>query len=180
MTYTHLVYLAYMLNQIMTYNDRFPLNPDHLTRFHSRAPPAISIQDYLARIVRYTSLETACLLCILVYIDRACKRQPTFMMNSLTVHRFVIAAVTASAKAFCDTYCTNAHYAKVGGVSCAELNALELELLCMLDWQLFCKAEVLQDYYENIVRQHPAYRLASETKLSTPAVDSHTENTKST
>lgn len=28
-----------------------------LTRFHSRTPPAITIHDYLKRIVRYTNVE---------------------------------------------------------------------------------------------------------------------------
>ncbi|KAI9591625.1 cyclin-domain-containing protein [Syncephalis fuscata] len=123
----------------------------------------ISITDYLARIVRYTSLETACLLCILVYIDRVCASHPTFTLASLTAHRFISAAVTVSAKALCDIYCTNAHYAKVGGVSCAELNALELALLRMIDWRLYCRREELQRYYENLVRQHPGYRLAEKT-----------------
>ncbi|RKP05150.1 cyclin-domain-containing protein, partial [Thamnocephalis sphaerospora] len=153
--------LAHILDRLVAYNDRIPLDPSRLTRFHSRAAPAISINDYLARIVRYTSLETACLLSILLYIDRVCAAHPTFTIASLTVHRFIIAAVTVSAKAICDTYCTNAHYAKVGGVSCTELNALELELLRMVEWRLFCQKDTLQRYYVNLVQQHPDYRLAA-------------------
>ncbi|RKP25732.1 cyclin-domain-containing protein, partial [Syncephalis pseudoplumigaleata] len=154
--------IAHVIDQLMVYNDRIPLDPQHLTRFHSRATPGITIADYLARIVRYTSLETACLLCILVYIDRVCASHPTFTLASLTAHRFISAAVTVAAKTLCDVYCTNAHYAKVGGVSCAELNALELALLRMIDWRLYCRREELQRYYENLVQQHPGYRLAEK------------------
>ncbi|KAI8057191.1 cyclin-domain-containing protein [Syncephalis plumigaleata] len=139
-----------------------------------------------ARIVRYTSLETACLLCILVYIDRVCASHPTFTLASLTAHRFISAAVTVSAKTLCDVYCTNAHYAKVGGVSCAELNALELALLRMIDWRLYCRREELQRYYENLVQQHPGYRLAQKSKMAdancspaTVVTDTDTDTTNS-
>lgn len=41
----------------MEHNDQVVLTPSALTRFHSRAPPGISVLDYLNRIVKYTNLE---------------------------------------------------------------------------------------------------------------------------
>ncbi|KAJ3089844.1 hypothetical protein HK102_005332 [Quaeritorhiza haematococci] len=37
--------IADMLFRLTSYNDRIPLTSSNLTRFHSRAPPAISIAD---------------------------------------------------------------------------------------------------------------------------------------
>lgn len=147
-----------MLDRLVTHNDRIPLTSHSLTRFHSRAPPAISVHDYLMRILKYTQLEPTPLLAILIYIDRACSRRPGFTVSSLTVHRFLISAVTVSAKAWCDSYCTNTHYAKVGGVAVQELNALELELLFMIGWRLSCDKEALQRYYVNLTDQHPNFQ----------------------
>ncbi|KAJ3364516.1 hypothetical protein GGF32_001616 [Allomyces javanicus] len=152
--------IADMLITLTQHNDQIPINSTNLTRFHSRAAPSISIPDYLRRIVRYASVERACLLAVLVYIDRICEAHPTFTISSLTVHRFIATAITVAAKAICDSYCTNSHYARVGGIQTAELNTLELEFLFLVDWHVACPAETLQGYYHNLVHQHVAYELA--------------------
>ncbi|GAN00725.1 hypothetical protein MAM1_0002c00147 [Mucor ambiguus] len=146
-----------MLSRLISHNDLIPLTPSNLTRFHSRTPPNISLTDYLRRIVKYTSVEKSCLLILLIYIDRVCELHPHFTVSSLTVHRFLITAVTVSSKALCDSYCTNSHYAKVGGISTQEINALELEFLSLIDWHLASTGPILQQYYANLVEQHPCY-----------------------
>ncbi|KAL1922400.1 uncharacterized protein VTP21DRAFT_9939 [Calcarisporiella thermophila] len=153
---THMI--SDMLGRLTSHNDQIPLTPAMLTRFHSRAPPSISVYDYLRRIVKYTSIERACLLLLLVYIDRICERNKSFTISSLTVHRFLITAATVGAKALCDSYCTNTHYARVGGISMGELNTLELEFVTLIDWRLSCPGRLLQQYYVNLVKQHPLYR----------------------
>ncbi|CAO3630361.1 unnamed protein product [Mucor hiemalis] len=152
---THMI--ADMLGRLISHNDLIPLTPSNLTRFHSRTPPNISLTDYLRRIVKYTSVEKSCLLILLIYIDRVCELHPHFTVSSLTVHRFLITAVTVSSKALCDSYCTNSHYAKVGGISTQEINALELEFLSLIDWHLASTGPILQQYYSNLVEQHPCY-----------------------
>lgn len=147
-----------MLNRLISHNDLIPITPSNLTRFHSRTPPNISLSDYLRRIVKYTSIEKSCLLILLIYIDRVCELHPHFIVSSLTVHRFLITAVTVSSKALSDSYCTNSHYAKVGGISTQEINALELEFLTLIDWHLVTTGPILQQYYANLVEQHPCYQ----------------------
>lgn len=62
--------------------------------------------------------------------------EPRFALCSLTVHRFVCAAIVCSSKALCDSFATNAHYARVGGISLQELNVLERELLRLIRWKM--------------------------------------------
>jgi hypothetical protein len=95
--------------------------------------------------------QKTCLLLILHYIDQICAREPTFTICSLTVHRFIIAAVSLSSKSHCDAFCTNAHYARVGGLAPSELARLERAFLAAIDWRLACTREVLQLYYVNLV-----------------------------
>jgi hypothetical protein len=57
-----------MLNKLLEHNDQVVLTPSALTRFHSRAPPGISVVDYLKRIVRYTNLEVS-LTIVLLLLD---------------------------------------------------------------------------------------------------------------
>ncbi|KAH9069821.1 cyclin-domain-containing protein [Lactarius deliciosus] len=140
-----------MLDRLISINDRIPLSPESISRFHSASVPQISILDYLRRIVRFTNLEKTCLLLVLHYIDQICAREPTFTISSLTVHRFIISAVSLSSKSHCDAFCTNAHYARVGGLAPAELARLERAFLAAIDWRLACTREVLQLYYVNLV-----------------------------
>ncbi|KDR75348.1 hypothetical protein GALMADRAFT_268901 [Galerina marginata CBS 339.88] len=146
--------IADMLERLMAHNDRIPLSPESLTRFHSRSAPGITVLDYLKRIVRFTNVEKSCLLITLFNIDQICARMPLFTLSSLTCHRFVITSITVSSKGLCDAFCPNNLYARVGGISVTELNVLEREFLSMIDWRLMCTREILQEYYVNLVRTH--------------------------
>ncbi|KAN0116402.1 Cyclin domain containing protein [Russula decolorans] len=143
--------IALMLDRLISINDRIPLSPERISRFHSASVPQISILEYLRRIVRFTNLEKTCLLLILHYIDQICAREPNFTISSLTVHRFIISAVSLSSKSHCDAFCTNAHYARVGGLAPSEVSRLERAFLAAIDWRLACTREVLQLYYVNLV-----------------------------
>lgn len=123
-----------------------------LTRFHSRIPPEISVYDYLLRLTKYSSLEHCVLLAAVYYIDLLSSVYPTFTLNSLTVHRFLLTATTVASKGLCDSFCTNTHYAKVGGVHSSELNILEREFLKRVNYRIlprddniaWCKMETKQ------------------------------------
>jgi hypothetical protein len=87
----------------------------------------------------------------------------------------LITAITVSAKALCDSYCTNSHYAKVGGISTRELNSLELEFLRLIDWRLAATGPVLQQYYVNLIKQHPSYTRIVETEIETNTITTENE-----
>ncbi|KAH6566829.1 hypothetical protein BASA61_006439 [Batrachochytrium salamandrivorans] len=141
-----------MLSKLVTHNDTIPVTDQSLTRFHSRSPPAITIRDYVVRIVRYANLEKAVLLILLIYIDRVCAKHESFTMSSLTAHRFIIAAASVASKSISDLYCTNGYYAKVGGITLQEMNILELEMCKMMDWEMSCQESLLQTYFYNLAK----------------------------
>ncbi|KAI0769678.1 cyclin-domain-containing protein [Trametes elegans] len=167
--------IADMMERLMAHNDQIPLSPESLTRFHSRVPPGISVLDYLRRIVRFTKAERSCLLITLHYIDQISARMPIFVLSSLTCHRFVIAAIAVSSKCLCDTFCSNSVYAKVGGIPVGELNVLEREFLRMIDWQLTCTREVLQEYYVNLVRTYSTGLYVINDALSSSGISSDSD-----
>ncbi|KAJ9049057.1 Pho80p cyclin [Entomophthora muscae] len=128
--------IAELLSELATRNDSNPAAVASLTRFHSRAVPKISILDYLNRIVKFSPIENEVLLAALVYIDRLCSYNPTFAITSLSIHRYLITAITVGSKVFCDSYWTNTQYAKLGGITLQELNILELEFSFLIRWDL--------------------------------------------
>ncbi|CCH46031.1 hypothetical protein BN7_5618 [Wickerhamomyces ciferrii] len=134
-----IVLIARMLNSLISINDNFNdsnLSPSNLTRFHSRTPPGISVYSYLARLARYSSLENAVLLAAVYYIDLLSTVYNSFTLNSLTVHRFLLTATTVGSKGLCDSFCTNSHYAKVGGIQANELDILEREFLSKVNYRI--------------------------------------------
>lgn len=86
--------ISEMLIKISLHNDQITVTQSNLTRFHSRAPPGISIPDYLKRIIQFASVEKSCLLILLIFIDRICEKHAHFTISSLTIHRFVITGIT--------------------------------------------------------------------------------------
>lgn len=147
--------ISRMLSSIVKINDSRTsldvkyLNNKNLTRFHSRSSPQISIFNYLLRLSHYSSLENCVLIATVYYIDLLTMQYPSFALNSLTVHRFLLTATTIASKALCDSFCSNNHYAKVGGVNIIELNLLEVEFLKWVNYRV-----VPRDYnYDSICQR---------------------------
>lgn len=170
--------ISRMLQSLINLNDRSVpesiANPSHpdasnttsglpdqrnklLTRYHSRSPPAISIQTYLARLTKFNNFSQATLLTTIYYIDLLSHNyQPYFTLNSWTVHRFLLVATMLGQKALEDYFYTNDHYAKVGGVALTELNCLELDFLDRVDWKLVPAKQILSNktsikYYKEVL-----------------------------
>ncbi|POS70242.1 cyclin [Diaporthe helianthi] len=156
------VLIANMLSELIETNDALAMRSGHLTRFHSRTAPGISVLDYLHRLAKHATLPPPLLLSMVYYIDRLCALYPDFAINTLTVHRFLITAATVAAKGLSDSFWNNSTYARVGGVRVAELKLLELEFLHRVDWKIVPDPEVLVAYYRGLVQRSPAYVLEDE------------------
>jgi hypothetical protein len=109
-------------------------------------PSTVSLTEYIMRIVTHADVERACLVMILVYVDRICQRVPSFAVTTTTVHPFILASVTVASKALCDDFHRNAYYASIAGMATVDLNKLELELLDLIDWDVAVSGAVVQDY----------------------------------
>ncbi len=137
-----IVIISRMLTSLTRINDQRTapnlkyIDHGSLTRFHSRSPPQISIYNYLYRLSHYSALEHSVLIATVYYIDLLTLCYPVFAINSLTVHRFLLTATTVGSKSLCDSFCSNKHYAKVGGVNIVELNMLEAEFLRRVNYRV--------------------------------------------
>ncbi|XP_062201070.1 cyclin-P4-1-like [Phragmites australis] len=98
--------------------------------FQGLTKPAISIGGYLERIFRFASCSPSCYVVAYIYLDRFLRRRrPTLAVDSFNVHRLLITSVLTAVK-FVDDICyNNAYFARVGGISLAEMNYLEVDFL---------------------------------------------------
>lgn len=107
-------------------------------------------------------MPTPLLLVVVYYMDRLCAVYKEFTINTLTVHRFLITAVTVASKGLSDAFWNNTTYARVGGLKVAELRLLELEFLYRMDWKIIPNPESLEQYYRGLVQRHPSYCLPGD------------------
>jgi len=120
-----------------------------LTKFHALRAPAITIPEYMARVLKYSGCSSECFLLSLVYIDRLIQRSG-ILLTSLNIHRIIITSVMLAAKFFDDQYFNNAFYAKVGGVPPLEMNSLELEFLFSINFSLHVPADLYEKYNQEL------------------------------
>ncbi|KAK8605794.1 hypothetical protein V6N13_102566 [Hibiscus sabdariffa] len=117
-----------------------------LHAFHGVRAPNISIPNYLERIYKYTNCSPSCFVLGYVYIDRLGHKHPDSLLVSLNVHRLLVTSVMVASKVLDDVHYNNAFYARVGGVTNAELNRLEVELLFLLDFGVAVSSRVFETY----------------------------------
>jgi hypothetical protein len=133
-----------MIDRLISHNDRIQTQ---FTRFHSRSLPSIHYRDYFQRLVHYGRFSVPSILSIIVYIDRISRENPKFIISSLTIHRFLIVALTCATKTIDDRHLSNLHYSKIGGIPMLELGILEFEFLNWIRWNVLVQHEVLQEYF---------------------------------
>ncbi|XP_058092268.1 cyclin-U1-1-like [Magnolia sinica] len=149
-----LTVLSFVLERLVARNDQVgshPIEPlmesgKGLSVFHGVRAPNISIFKYLERIYKYVSCSPSCFVVGFVYIDRLMHKHPDSLVMSLNVHRLIVTSVMVASKVLDDVHYNNAFYARVGGVSNAELNRLELELLFLLDFGVTVSSRVFESY----------------------------------
>ncbi|KAI1657439.1 cyclin-domain-containing protein [Daldinia decipiens] len=169
------VLISNMLGELIETNDSIAMKSGHLTRFHSRTAPGISVLDYLQRLAKHATLTPPLLLSMVSYIDRLCEDYPDFTINTLTVHRFLITAATVAGKGLSDSFWNNSFYARVGGVKVAELKLLELDFLTRVDWRIVPKPELLEAYYKGLVARCAGYVLEGDQSPSSDDGDESEE-----
>merc|ERR1712232_1477847 len=115
--------------------------------FQGLRAPSLSISDYLLRIRKYFLCSDECFVLALAYIDRLSKASPSTTVCDTTAHRLLLISVMIAAKFHDDVFYDNSYYARVGGVSVKEVNALEARMLELLNWRTQVTPEEYQFYY---------------------------------
>ncbi|XP_020574447.1 cyclin-P4-1-like [Phalaenopsis equestris] len=152
--------LSSLLERITSWNDDFTAS-DHqhyspgsaVSAFSGLEKPQISIPRYLERIFQFGHCSASCFAVAYIYLDRFLHLHPSVLVDSLNVHRFLITAVLTAVKFMEDRYYNNAYFAKVGGISLAEMNYLEVDFLFGLRFDLNVTPVVFASYCSILERE---------------------------
>eukprot|EP00189_Rhodosorus_marinus_P005423 CAMPEP_0113953758 /NCGR_PEP_ID=MMETSP0011_2-20120614/21_1 /TAXON_ID=101924 /ORGANISM="Rhodosorus marinus" /LENGTH=211 /DNA_ID=CAMNT_0000962503 /DNA_START=346 /DNA_END=981 /DNA_ORIENTATION=+ /assembly_acc=CAM_ASM_000156 len=149
--------LSYALNLLCCKNDRLwrGLNSSNfrqLAIFCSSQRQVFDLGFYLERFSKYMNCSNIVFVAAFALLDLAQRRYPAIGVNSFNVHRLFTAAVVLAAKFLDDDVYTNRYYAQIAGVrSVHEMNALELQMLGLLGWNVNIPPRTLR-YYSGYLR----------------------------
>jgi hypothetical protein len=126
---------------------RAPSKYLRVTLFHASADPEIAVRDYMSRISRYGRSSLACFLSALILMERIAQVSEGFLLSYFNVHRILVTCVLISTKMMDDHYFSNKYWARIAGISPAELFVLEIEALQLLRWNTFVSLEEFTRYH---------------------------------
>lgn len=107
--------------------------------------PPTSLTEYIRRLIRYIGFQDddTCFVVAMIYLQRARGNffaqtgQP--LLSQFSMHRLFFACCVMAAKYQQEKPFNNKHYSDVGGVALAEVLAMEIALLQLLECNLFCE-----------------------------------------
>ncbi|KAJ6762759.1 CYCLIN [Salix purpurea] len=135
-----LVLIASVLEKSLQKNEKLlekSGREDAITIFHGWRSPSLSIRQYIERIFKYARCSNSCFVVAYIYINKFLQRTDS-CLTPLNAHRLLITGVMVAAKFLDDECYDNAYYARIGGVSTAEMNRMEMKFLFSLDFQSLC------------------------------------------
>ena len=118
--------------------------------FISKKIPAISIKDYIERILKYSKAFKEIVIIILIYLDTICAKNKIYL-NYNNIHKFIFAAFIVAIKFYEDDNYSINYYAKLGGISKKEAINLEYEFMCLIDFKLFVNQKLYEKYYSYLM-----------------------------
>jgi hypothetical protein len=74
----------------------------------------------------------------------------------LNLHKLIITGIMVAAKFYDDDFYDNGYYAKIGGIPLEEINNMELEYLCLLNFRLLVESGLFLKYYQEMYSNYMA------------------------
>ena len=148
-----IITISDLLNNICNENNSIKINSKNIEinkkirYFMLKNIPSISIKDFLLRLIKYSKICESTLIIMLIYIDRICHRY-NFKITYHNIYKLMIIAMVIAIKYNEDEIYPSDFYAKIGGISKNEMNNLEYEFVCMIDFKLFISEDLFYKYYD--------------------------------
>lgn len=135
----------------MIYKNTKKIKKIKKNKFFSSTIPQMNVYEYILRIVRYTNIESNTLIVAMISLTSYVHRNKIFLCYN-NIHRLFLASCYLNAKYHQDINFSLKFYAKVGGVSIAELKELEIEFYSGINYSLDIKESVFTQYSKLIHR----------------------------
>ena len=133
------------------YNIQNLENIPYLKTLYSREIPAICIHKYIDQIINIIYKNDIHIDGLLINIIIIIKRTIKYIdVNSYNIHRLVAVIFMISQKLYDDEHYNNIYWAQICGISLETINAMELDLLKCLEYNIFIKHEEMLSIIRSI------------------------------
>ena len=149
-------YISTNLLSIIQNNKRMKNKPskDINEPLYSKLIPALSLEKYLIRIIKYTEVENNTLIVAYLYIIKLIKKE-NFILSINNIYRLLLGSVVLAKKVLEDLKYNNSYYCEIGGISLQEFNKIEFSLFVRLNYEVNPKIEEIENVYKNIIDSLP-------------------------
>ncbi|KAL6651170.1 hypothetical protein ACP70R_010095 [Stipagrostis hirtigluma subsp. patula] len=113
----------------------------------------MSLHAFLERFSRYAHVSPEVYVVAYAYLDRLRRGDAGVRVVRTNAQRLLTAAILVASKFVEDRNYKNSHFAAVGGLSAAELSALELDFLFLMQFRLNVCVSVFQSYCRHLERE---------------------------
>jgi len=119
------------------------------TAFDNEKVPRISINYYVKRILKYCYINHSTAVLCLVLIDRIPEE---FLISRFNIHKIILASMLIASKINEDKIHTNYYFCRVGGINLIEMNTLEIDILNLIQFNLFVDEDSYRQYDRHVLR----------------------------
>lgn len=106
--------------------------------FQCKTVPPLDVKSYLCRIKQYGQCSDEAIFVGSLYVLRLSQKYgPSFPITVWSIHRILITCILLAVKFVDDVRWNNEYYSVVGGIPLTEMNALEVDMLALLEFNLY-------------------------------------------
>ena len=113
----------------------------------------MSLRAFLERFSRYAHVSPQVYVVAYAYLDRLRRGDAGVRVVRANAQRLLTTAILVASKFVEDRNYSNSHFAAVGGLAAAELGALELDFLFLVQFRLSVCTSVFQSYCRHLERE---------------------------
>ena len=161
-----IIYISSNLLSIIQRNKKMKNKPtkDSNETFYSKLIPALTLEKFLIRIMKYTEAENNTLIVAYLYIIKLIKIE-NFILSLNNVYRLLLGATILAKKVLEDLNYNNIYYCEIGGLSVEELNNIEFNLFVRISFDVNPKKEEVNDIYKKIIKSFPSSKINRISKI---------------
>ncbi|TVU00452.1 hypothetical protein EJB05_54094, partial [Eragrostis curvula] len=121
--------------------------------FESGTELDMSLHAFLERFARYAEVSPQVYVVAYAYLDRLRRGDAGVRVVRANAQRLLTTAILVASKFVEDRNYKNSYFAAVGGLGAAELSALELDFLFLMQFRLNVCVSVFQSYCRHLERE---------------------------
>lgn len=117
--------------------------------FNVKNVPKLSIGDFIYRITFYTKVSYETLISSLILMEKYCIKNQ-IIITIYNIHRLLFSSILINIKFMEDKVFSNHFYSKICGVNLKDLNKMEYEFICGIQFEIYIEKEYFYEFQKSI------------------------------